>query len=146
MGVRDVLDPGAADFADAVMLATAGAGVDLVLDTVGASALQLHLQLLRRRGRMVILGLLGGGRAEIDLALILRKRLRIEGSVLRSRPIEEKLTLARRFARHVLPLFADGALSPQIDRVLALDEAPAAHALMERNENFGKIVLRIRPS
>lgn len=146
MGVRHVLDPDAPDLADALARVTGGAGIDVVLDTIGGPVLTMNLALLKPCGRLVVLGLLGGARAELDLSVVLRKRLTVVGTVLRSRPIEEKLTLVGAFANRMLPLFADGSLRPQVDRVMPLDAAAEAHALMERNANFGKIVLSIAAS
>ena len=86
---------------------------------------------------------MGGARSEIDLSILMRKRLTIRGSVLRSRSREEKISLVQEFAERILPLFAAGRISPVIHCTLDLDQAVEAHALMERNENFGKIVLRV---
>jgi len=143
IGVHTVLDPGQADFADAVESATGGAGVDLALDLLGASAWPLYGRVLRERGRLVVIGLMGGSRCELNLAMLMRKRLTIRGSVLRSRSSEEKISLVQEFAHRILPLLAAGRIAPVIHCTLDLDEAAAAHALMERNENFGKIVLRV---
>jgi NADPH:quinone reductase-like Zn-dependent oxidoreductase len=92
----------------------------------------------------VIVGLLGGTRAEIDLGRLIRHRLTVVGTVLRSRPLEEKISLVREFSRRMLPLLAAGKLRPVVDRTLPLAEAREAHAVMERNENLGKIVLAVR--
>jgi NADPH:quinone reductase-like Zn-dependent oxidoreductase len=94
-------------------------------------------------GRIVLVGTVSGSRVDADLGLIMRKRLTVVGTVLRSRPSAEKIALARDFERSVLPLLADGRIRPVVDRVLPLESAPAAHAAMEANENFGKIVLRV---
>lgn len=143
LGLARVLDPGAAGAADAIRMASGGDGVHLVVDLVGASAWTQNVDALAVRGRMVLVGMLGGGRAEIDLSVILRRRLEVIGTVLRSRPLEEKIALVQRFAATILPLFASGRLRAVVDRVVPLDQAPAAHAAMERNENFGKVVLRV---
>jgi NADPH:quinone reductase-like Zn-dependent oxidoreductase len=91
---------------------------------------------------MVVVGLVSGPSAELSLAKLLQKRLRILGTVLRSRPLEEKAALAQRFAKRIVPFFAtDGSLAPVVDSVVPMSEIQAAHARMERNESFGKIVL-----
>lgn len=142
-GLELVLDPDGSDTVERVMEFTGGEGVDVVLDLVGAAAWPLHSRVLRERGRMVMIGLMGGARCEIDLALLLSKRLTLMGSVLRSRPVEEKIALVQDFSRRVLPLFESGLLQPSVDSVLDLSEVAEAHGVMERNENFGKIVLTI---
>jgi putative PIG3 family NAD(P)H quinone oxidoreductase len=142
LGLQGVLDPSQADLADEIRL-VAGGDVDLVLDAVGASMWELNLEVLRQRGRIVVIGLLGGSRPQVDLAVLIRKRLTVIGSVLRSRPLEEKVALVQEFGRRVLPLLAAGRLRPVVDRCLDWAQAAEAHALMERNENFGKIVLTV---
>jgi NADPH:quinone reductase-like Zn-dependent oxidoreductase len=97
---------------------------------------------VRPLGRIVLVGLMAGARTELDLGLVLRKRIRILGTVLRSRPLEEKIAAMRAFEAQVVPLLARGAVVPVIDTVLPLDEAAAAHAKMASNAGFGKIVLR----
>jgi len=87
--------------------------------------------------------MLGGSDARIDLARVLRRRLRISGLVMRSRSAADKAAIVSRFAQRFASLFERGALAPQIDRVYPLSEVRAAHERMERNENFGKIVLRV---
>jgi len=143
VGLFRALDPTSDDLAASVHDATSGRGVDLVLDLVGGPALASNLELLAASGRLVVVGLLGGARGELDLARLMTRRLTLTGTVLRSRPVEEKIALVRKFARRLLSPFAAGRLHPVVDRVLPFSEAPAAHALMERNENFGKIVLEL---
>lgn len=145
LGLHGVLDPARTDLAEAIVLA-AGSGVDLVLELIGAATLGLDLEVLRQRGRIVVIGLLGGAGAELDLGILMRKRLSVKGSVLRSRPLEEKLTLVQEFAQRVLPLMATGRVKPVVDRQLPWERVAEGHALMERNENFGKIVLRVSGS
>jgi NADPH:quinone reductase-like Zn-dependent oxidoreductase len=128
-------------FAAAVMEATGG--VDVVLELVGGPYLAEDLLCVAPRGRIVLVGLLAGARAELDLGLILRRRLRLWGTVLRARPLEEKIAATQAFARHLLPLFERGALAPIIDRVLPLARAAEAHAHVASNEGFGKVVLEI---
>jgi NADPH:quinone reductase-like Zn-dependent oxidoreductase len=91
----------------------------------------------------VLIGLMGGAKNEIDLGLIQRKRLRVIGTVLRSRPPEEKIAVTQAFARQVVPLLERGSLRPVIDRVFDLNAAAEAHRYMESNANVGKIILRV---
>jgi len=129
-------------FADAVR-AVDPAGAHVVLELVGGGYLDEDLRCTRPLGRIVLVGLMAGVRSELDLGLILRKRLRIMGTVLRARPLEEKLAVMRTFEDQVVPLFARGKLRPVIDVVLPLDQAAQAHARMASNVGFGKIVLRV---
>ena len=119
-----------------------GRACDVILDTVGAAYLAENIKALAPRGRMVVVGLLGGASAELPLGLLLAKRATLVGTVLRSRALEEKAALAQTFAQKALPLFAAGRLKPVIDVVMPMSDVRAAHERMERNETFGKIVLR----
>jgi putative PIG3 family NAD(P)H quinone oxidoreductase len=114
----------------------------VVLELVGGAYVAENVRCLQPLGRIVLVGLLAGGKGEIDLGLVLRKRARIMGTVLRSRPLEEKIAAMRAFETEVVPLFARGALKPVVDCVMALDEAGKAHERMASNAGFGKIVLR----
>jgi NADPH:quinone reductase-like Zn-dependent oxidoreductase len=89
----------------------------------------------------VLVGLMAGTKGELDFSLVLRKRLTIAGTVLRARPLEEKIAAMRAFEAQVVPLFARGLCAPVIDQILPLDQAAAAHARMASNAGFGKIVL-----
>jgi putative PIG3 family NAD(P)H quinone oxidoreductase len=129
------------DFPERVRQITGGEGVDLVLDWIGAPYLQSHLDLLKVRGRLVIMGLMGGNRAEPSLVPVLSKRLRIIGSVLRSRSDQEKAVITRTFRERVLPLLASGKVRPIVDRIFSVQEAEAAHQWMRDGHHFGKIVL-----
>ena len=108
---------------------------------VGAPYLEQNLSCLASRGRLILIGLLGGPSAPIDLSRILKQSLRIRGTVLRPRPVEEKIRLNQEFRSRILPFFENGVLTPIIDREFPLEEAAAAHSFMESNGNFGKIVL-----
>ena len=130
-------------FADDVLRATEGRGVDVVLDLVGGSYVAEDIQCAARGGRIIVVGLMAGVRADIDLARVLHKRLAIRGTVLRSRPLGEKIEVTQAFARHLVPLVATGALLPVVERVLPLGDAAAAHQAMASNEGFGKLVLRV---
>ncbi len=132
-----------ADFAEVVRRETHDQGVDAILDLVGASYWDKNIACLAQRGRMILIGLLGGAEAKVNLARIMWKRLRIFGSVMRGRSLTEKADLTRRFETELLPAFASGDLKPVVDRVFPLHDAAAAHAYMEANRNFGKIVLQV---
>lgn len=129
-------------FADAVKQVVPG-GVHVVLELVGGSYLEEDLRCVRTRGRIALVGLMAGARTELDLGLILRGRVTIIGTVLRARPLEEKLAAMRAFEDQVVPLIARGALKPVVDRVFSLDEASAAHTYVAGNTGFGKVVLRV---
>jgi NADPH:quinone reductase len=128
-------------FAAMVAERTSGRGVDVILDTIGAAYLGENLASLASRGTLVVIGLMGGANAELAIGTLLQKRARVVGSVLRSRPLEEKAALAQAFARATLPLFARGALAPVVDAVLPMTDVQEAHRRMEKNDTFGKIVL-----
>jgi putative PIG3 family NAD(P)H quinone oxidoreductase len=115
--------------------------VDCILDLVGGPYLAGNLRCLRPLGRLAEVGLTGGLSAELDLGLLLKKRITVVGTALRSRPLEEKATLARMVERRLLPRFEAGALRPVVDRVFPVAEAEAAHDYVQSNAPFGKVVL-----
>ncbi len=119
----------------------AGGGADLVFDTVSGDRLPSHLAALAERGRLVLVGLLAGPRAEVDLATVLRRRLRIIGSVLRSRPRAEKARLVVAFDAFAAARIADGRLRPLVDRRVPFDRIGEAYAAMEAGGLLGKIVV-----
>jgi len=143
MGAHRVLDPAAPHLAESIRMATGGEGVDCVVDFLGAASWTLNVEVLAHRGRLVLVGTMSGSKVEADLSSLMRKRLTVVGTILRSRPLEEKIELVQSFARTMLPLLAAGRLKPVVDRVVPLEDAAGVHAAMESNENFGKIVLRI---
>ncbi len=128
-------------FVEAVQKWTNGAGVDVILDLVGGNYFAANLDALASRGRLICVGTMSGAKSEIDLGLLLRKRVTIIGTMLRGRSIEEKAEATRLFASAVLPLVSRGAIRPVIDRVYPVDEIRDAHECMESNVGFGKIVL-----
>jgi putative PIG3 family NAD(P)H quinone oxidoreductase len=130
------------DFAAVVRERTERRGVDVILDVIGGPYWEQNIAALALRGRMVIVGTLGGNKVEVDLGGLMGKRARVHGTLLRSRPLEEKCMLTQTFARRWLPLFASERLVPVVDRVYPLAEVADAHRYMETNANFGKIVLR----
>lgn len=131
-------------FRDVIRRETGGKGVDLILDLVGATYWTDNIASLRTRGRIVLVGLVGGAMAQLNLSVLLRRRLHVIGTVLRSRERDEKKALTDRVRTDLVPLFEAGALEPVIDRVFPLHEAAEAHAYMEENRNAGKIVLKVR--
>lgn len=128
-------------FSEAVRSRTEGKGVDVILDLVGARYFEENLQSIALKGRLMLVGLTGGSKAEFDLGLALRKRLTIIGTVLRARSPEEKAEVTRVFAAEVVPLLASGAVRPNIDRVFDFTHVSEAHRYLESNESFGKVVL-----
>ncbi len=131
------------DFADVIAEKTGGEGVHLILDPVGGSYLKQNLKSLRPRGRLVNIGLLGGRKGETDMGLILGKSLRLIGSRLRSRPLAEKIDIVRGFEKRFWPLLVDGTLNPEIDSVYAIADAQAAHGYVAKNQNIGKVILKM---
>jgi putative PIG3 family NAD(P)H quinone oxidoreductase len=131
------------DFVARVAEITDGRGADVILDIIGAAYLERNLQALARDGRLVVIGMQGGVRAEVDLNTMLARRLTVVGTTLRGRPLEQKAEIVRRATEDLLPGFADGSLRPVIDRVLPLDRVVEAHRAMEAGEPVGKIVLAV---
>ncbi len=131
-------------FAPEVLELTRGEGVDLVLDSIGASYLEPHLRCLRVGGSLILIGLMGGAKAEINLGMLLAKRLSLIGSTLRARPVDEKAAIVHGFLERFGEALRSGTLHPVVDRVLPLASAQEAHDVVERSEHFGKVVLRVR--
>jgi putative PIG3 family NAD(P)H quinone oxidoreductase len=129
------------DFVAVTRERTGGRGVDVILDMAGGDYFPRNLEALAPRGRLVQIAYLRGARAEIDLDIVMRRRLVVTGSTLRPRSVEEKGAIAHALRERVWPLFESGRLRPVVDRTLPLADAAAAHALMEANELVGKIVL-----
>ena len=142
LGLDVGVDASAGTWREEVETATDGQGVSAILDLVGGGYLEDNLRVLASRGRMIVVGTVSGATAPLDLGLLLRKRLTLVGTVLRSRPVEEKISLAREFSDSVLPLFASGRVRPNVDVIYGFDDIRQAHARMEANDSFGKIVLR----
>jgi len=144
LGAERVVSREQEDFAAAVAEFSGGNGVDLIVDLVGAAYAEKNQRCLATRGRHVIVGLVGGAKAEIDFGQLLRKRQALLGFVMRSQSTEEKGAIVERFRTRWFSHLEHGTLRPIVDRVLPLAEAPQAHARMEANETFGKIVLSVR--
>ncbi|MEO6907987.1 MAG: NAD(P)H-quinone oxidoreductase [Abditibacteriaceae bacterium] len=131
------------EFLPELQSVTNGQGVNVIIDFVGKPYLSQNLQALASQGRLVQVGLLGGSDANIDLGVVLQKRLRIIGTMLRSRSLEEKAFVTRKFANQVVPLLSSKKVRPIVDKVFPLKDAAEAHKYMESNANFGKIVLQV---
>jgi len=131
------------DFTEAVKEFTAKKGVDVILDHVGAKYLAPNMNSLGYAGRLVIIGVISGIKAELNLALMMVKRQQIIGSVLRSRPVRDKADIVAGFTRTALPKFADRTIVPIIEKVFTLDEVVEAHRMMEEDRHFGKIVIKV---
>ncbi len=131
------------DFSDMIKEFTQKKGVNLILDHVGAKYLEPNMKSLGYTGRLVVIGVISGIKAELNLALMMVKRQQIIGSVLRSRPVSEKGEIIAEFARRALPRFADRSIVPIIEKVFPLDQVAEAHRMMDEDKHFGKIVLKI---
>lgn len=130
-----------ATFSEQVLALTLGQGADVVLELVGGAYVAEDLRCTRVTGRIVVVGLVAGTRVDLDLGALLRKRITMRGTVLRARPLEEKISTAHVLARNIAPLVARGIYKPVIDEVIPLAEARRAHELMQANATFGKLVL-----
>jgi putative PIG3 family NAD(P)H quinone oxidoreductase len=140
-GADHVIDYREQVFADEVRNITDKRGVDVILDHLGASYLEPNMKSLALAGTLMLIGVMGGIKAELNLASMMVKRQRIIGSVLRSRPVTEKASIIARFEAVVMPLIAAGEITPLVDAVFPLQEAADAHRMMEQGGHFGKIVL-----
>jgi putative PIG3 family NAD(P)H quinone oxidoreductase len=132
------------DFVAACKEATGGAGVDVVLDSIGAPYLDKNLAALTLGGRLVLIGLMGGARGEINLGALLMRRLSVIGSTLRARPAAEKARIVSAFQERFGAALAAGEISATVDRVLPLADAEQAHRVVEASSHFGKVVLSVR--
>ena len=131
------------DFAAEIMQRTDGGGVHLIIDFVGAPYLEQNLQAMASWGRIVFVSTMGGAFADVNLGMLMHKRIIMRGATLRTRTLEEKLAVVHRFATSVLPLLASGQVKPVIERVYPLSEIAEAHKVMGDNRNFGKLIVRI---
>ncbi|MGI8874999.1 MAG: NAD(P)H-quinone oxidoreductase [Egibacteraceae bacterium] len=141
LGAAVGIDYTTQDFVEAVRDHTAGHGVDVVLDVVGGPYLDRNLRALASEGRLVVIGLQGGAKAELDMGWLLTRRLKVMASTLRARSTDEKAQLARRMEAEVWPGFAEGALRPVIHATYPLADAADAHEVMESGTHIGKLVL-----
>ncbi len=143
LGLDVAIDASREDFAAVVRDRTGGEGVHAVIDFLGAPALGGNLAALAIGGRLVLVGVLGGQAAEVDLRTLMQKRLTVVGTTLRSRPIEEKIAATLRFGESVVPWLARGLVRPVVDRVYAFEAIGEAVGRMSSNLGFGKVVLRL---
>ncbi|MCP4006769.1 MAG: NAD(P)H-quinone oxidoreductase [bacterium] len=144
LGADHALNYREAEFAPRVLELTGGRGVDVVFDSIGAPYLAQHLKCLAIGGRLVLIGLMGGAKAEVNLGPILVRRLSVIGSTLRARPDAEKAQIVSRFWQRAGEALVSGEIGPEIDRVLQLAEAQRAHEVVSASEHFGKVVLAVR--
>ena len=145
LGAERAINYRTEDFVDVIKQVTGGRGVDLILDIVGGEYISRDLVALAVEGRLVVIGFMGGDSATIDFRRVLGRRLTITGSTLRPRSAAEKGEIASALRREVWPLIERGAVKPVVYRTFPLDEAAAAHRLMESSEHVGKIILTTEP-
>ncbi|MHC4933444.1 MAG: NAD(P)H-quinone oxidoreductase [Planctomycetota bacterium] len=143
LGADSAVNYRSEDFVAAAKAATDGDGVDAVLDSIGAPYLERNLAALRTGGCLVLIGLMGGARAELNLASLLTRRLQLIGSTLRARPTQEKAALIDAFSRRFSEDLAQGRIRPVVDRVVPLARVAEAHRAMKASQHFGKIVLQV---
>jgi NADPH2:quinone reductase len=143
LGLDHGIDASRADWVAQVEAQTGRNGIHAIVDLVGGNYLPGNLALLAPRGRLVIVGLTAGRRAELDMGVVLAKRLQIVGTVLRARPLEEKIELARELSERVVPLFESRRLRPVVELVLPFCRMREAHETLERGETFGKVVVTV---
>jgi len=143
LGAQAAVNYRTGDFVAAAQEATGGRGVDVVLDSIGAPYLERNLKALAVGGRLVIIGLMGGAKAELPMGALLARRLQVIGSTLRARPVAEKAAIVAAFQARFGGRVEQGELRPVVDRVLPLAQAGDAHRAMKASEHFGKIVLRV---
>lgn len=133
------------DFLARVLAATQDQGVDLILDPVGGSYLDRNVRALKRFGRLVNIGQLGGTHGEMNMGLLLGKRLHIIGSTLRARSPAEKIKITEQFQTGYWPLLRSGELKPIVDTIFPIEQAQEAHAYVAQNKNVGKVILAVKP-
>jgi NADPH:quinone reductase-like Zn-dependent oxidoreductase len=145
IGADHAVDYAADDFVTAVRDMTSGRGVDVVLDVIGGDYVDRNIDALAVKGRIVQVGTMAAGRTTVNIAKLMPKRAAIVGTVLRARPLDEKIAISRRFAKEMLPGFESGRFRSIIDARFALDDIADAHRMMEANANFGKIAIDVQP-
>ena len=143
LGADVVVDYGTQDFVAEVAAATGGAGVDVILDVIGGDYVERNIASLAVKGHIIQVGVMAGKPVPFNVGLLLGKRASITGTVLRARPLEEKIAISQRFSSEMLPLFATGQLKPVIDSVYAFADIASAHEYMATNGNVGKIVITV---
>jgi len=143
LGADVVVDYGTQDFVAEVAAATAGKGVDVILDVIGGDYVERNIASLAVKGHIIQVGVMAGKPVPFNVGLLLGKRASITGTVLRARPLEEKIATSQRFAAEMLPLFDSGELKPVIDSTYAFADIASAHEYMATNGNVGKIVITV---
>jgi putative PIG3 family NAD(P)H quinone oxidoreductase len=141
LGADILIDYREQDFVEEIRKATDGAGADVILDIVGAKYLSQNVRALATNGRLAVIGLQGGRKAELDLNALMTKRAAITGTSLRSRPHAEKAAIIAAVKEHVWPLVSSGRVRPVVDRTLPLSEAAEAHRYVESGTHIGKVLL-----
>jgi putative PIG3 family NAD(P)H quinone oxidoreductase len=143
LGADVVVDYGSQDFVEEVQKATNGKGVDVVLDVIGGDYVERNIASLAVKGHIIQVGVMAGKPVAFNVGLLLAKRASITGTVLRARPLDEKIAITQRFIAEMLPLFGTGALKPVIDSSYPIAEIAKGHEFMALNGNVGKIVIDI---
>jgi len=141
LGAEILVDYSKADFVERVKEATDGRGADVVLDNMGAAYLARNLEVLAPGGRLVVIGLQGGAKAELDLGRLMAKRASVAGTTLRARPVAEKAAICAAVTAQAWPLVEAGAIVPVVDRVLPMRDAAEAHRVVEASDHVGKVLL-----
>jgi putative PIG3 family NAD(P)H quinone oxidoreductase len=145
LGANRAVDHRSGDFVEVCRELTGGRGVDVVLDVVGGEYVERNLDVLALQGSIVQVGTMGDGQASFPFGKLLTKRARLIGTVLRSRPLEDKVAITQRFGQEVLPLFESGVCHPVIDRRYALSAVGEAQEYLAGNESFGKVLIDVAP-
>jgi putative PIG3 family NAD(P)H quinone oxidoreductase len=143
LGADLAVDYASGDFVAECVSFTNGVGIDVVLDVIGGDYVDKNIAAIRVGGRIVQVGTMGGGRTEVSIGMLLPKRASLIGTVLRARPLAEKIAITQRFSKEILPLFDSGLVKPVIDSRYALSAIAEAHAYMETNANVGKILIDV---
>jgi tumor protein p53-inducible protein 3 len=143
LGAETAINYREESFDEVILKKTDGKGVNCILDLVGAPHLEKNLRAIALEGRLLLVGFSGGAKAEIDLRMILARRIKIIGSTLRARPLQEKTDLIAAFEKFSRPLFQEGKLKPVLDRTFSIQEAEAAHRYLESHANIGKVILKL---
>ncbi|KUL35983.1 NADPH:quinone oxidoreductase [Streptomyces sp. NRRL F-4489] len=143
LGADLLIDYREQDFVQEIRKATGGQGADVILDIIGAKYLQRNIKALAVAGRLAIIGLQGGVKAELNLAALISKRAAITGTGLRARPVSEKSAIVAAVREHVWPLIGNGQVRPIVDRTLPMAQAAEAHRVLDSSTHFGKVILTV---
>ncbi|MFE6737229.1 NAD(P)H-quinone oxidoreductase [Streptomyces tubercidicus] len=143
LGADILIDYREQDFVQEIRKATDGKGADVILDIIGAKYLQRNVKALAVSGRLAVIGLQGGVKAELNLAALMAKRAAITGAGLRARPLNEKAAIVAAVREHVWPLIANGQVRPILDRVIPMADAAEAHRVVDASAHVGKVVLTV---